>query len=400
MPSRREFLRVACQAALAGFSRASASSGPQLARSPYLQDVARDRAIVRWTTTEDCAAEVAVWNPSTAPYRVPATTSVLTPSVTGLDASYYEHSVVLSQLNEASEYRYQVLGAGQDLTPGGEARFRTPGTDRFSFLAFGDSGAGTAEQAALAELMAAESPDLVLHTGDLAYPAGCFESYEKRYFAVYRALMKRAPLFPCLGNHDYGLDDGAAYLAVHSLPAAGVRGEDRGRYYSFDWGVVHFVALDSGVPLAQAADGNVRMLEWLEADLGSTRQPWRIAFFHNPPYASGRHEGSLLYKLTQRLIAPILEHHGVQLVLNGHEHSYQRSLPLRNGGFAAPGEGTVYITTGGGGGGLYEAPPRPYLALTASEHHYVRVTIDGARLEAEAVKLSGELLDRVAIERA
>jgi hypothetical protein len=361
--------------------------------------VAGDRAVIRWTTTEECAAEVAVWDPRGAPYRVPAKSSVLVPAVTGLDGRYFEHSATLSPLEEASEYRYRILGSGEDLTPGGEVCFWTPGRERFTFLVLGDSGAGTAEQAALAERMAAESPELVLHTGDVVYPAGSFENYEQKYFAVYRALMKRAPFFPCLGNHDWGLDCGAAYLAVHSLPPAGVRDEDRGRYYSFDWGAVHFVALDSCVSLAEAAEGNSPMLEWLEADLRNTRQGWRIAYFHHPPYASGPHEGSPLCSLAERLVAPILERHGVQLVLNGHEHSYQRTLPLREGRFDGPGEGTVYVTTGGGGAGLYDAPPRPFLAVTASEHHYVRVTVDGARLEAEAVKISGECLDRFALAR-
>src|SRR6266536_2639248 len=100
-----------------------------------------------------------------------------------------------------------------------------------------------------------ETPALVLHTGDIAYQSGTFEQFQAFYFDFYASIMKRAPFFPCPSNHDYDTNLAAPYLALHSVPTEGVPLADRGRYYSFDWGNVHFISLDSNASLASAVSG-------------------------------------------------------------------------------------------------------------------------------------------------
>ena len=114
-------------------------------------------------------------------------------------------------------------------------------------------------------------------------------------------------------------------MAVHSVPGDTVPVADRGRYYSFDWANVHFVSLDSNLSLERAVTSGGPMLEWLNNDLRSTRQFWRVVYFHHPPYGAGPNQNDVHSLWIRQYAVPIFEANGVQLVLNGHEHSYQRS---------------------------------------------------------------------------
>jgi acid phosphatase type 7 len=247
-------------------------------------------------------------------------------------------------------------------------RFRAAGPGPFAFLVFGDSGSGGPDQASLARrMMDNENPALVLHTGDLSQESGTFGQIESTYFNAYAPLMSRFPFFPTPGNHDYYTDSGAPYVAMDSPPATGVPAQDAGRYYSFDWGNVHFVSLDSNLLESPAAAQ--RMLEWLDLDLGRQDRFWKVAYFHHPPYPTGHHLQDSVCAMVRERVVPILERRGVQLVLSGHEHSYQRTVPLRNGAPADAGSGTVYIITGGGGGALQDIGSSPTQAFGASVFH-------------------------------
>jgi acid phosphatase type 7 len=111
------------------------------------------------------------------------------------------------------------------------------------------------------------------------------------------------------------------------------------------------------------------MLRWLENDLRATRKFWRVAAFHHPPYASGFYRNDPLSSLAWQHIVPILEAYGVQLVLNGHEHSYQRSYDIRAGAALPRGTGTLYMTSGGGGAALYPVTSHPLIAFGSSTYH-------------------------------
>src|SRR5208283_1369871 len=152
--------------------------------------------------------------------------------------------------------------------------FRTAAGGKFSFLAFGDSGAASPEQQSVVQMMAAE-PEvaLAIHVGDLAYPDGTFADFESGHFGPNAPLMRQLALFSAPGNHEYNTGFAAPYLAGVAVPDSGTPSADQGRYYSFDWSNAHFVALDSTLLLTSSAQ---QMLDWLEADLAATKQRWRI----------------------------------------------------------------------------------------------------------------------------
>jgi uncharacterized protein (TIGR03437 family) len=307
----------------------------------------------------------------------------------------FQYRAELRGLAASRNYYYQPFVNGDAVTQ--PLRFRTPGPGPFTFLVFGDSGTGTAAQKTLAQRMIEnEAPSLVLHTGDLSQESGTIEQLTSNYLDVYGPLMSRAAFFASPGNHDYYTDRGAACFAVHAPPPSDVPAEDIGRYFSFNWGNAHFVSLDSN--LLEYPDASARMIEWLDRDLQRQTKFWKIVYFHHPPYPTGHHLTDSVSALVRNRVVPILERHGVHVVFTGHEHSYQRTLPLRGGEPSGGTPGTVYVISAGGGGVLHRIEATPRHAASISAHHYIRGEVRGSRLTLNVIGMDGQTIDRTTIE--
>jgi len=371
-----------------------------LVRGPYLQQVTSGTAVIVWASASAGPAWAEVGTQSFA-----ATTTYFPTSATGL-ADYYQHEAPISGLQPGMSYSYRLFVAGRALTNGTDRlqAAPAPGTGRVSFLIFGDSGTGSAEQRTVASAMNLDPADLVLHAGDIAYGstdgtgAASYATMQWWFFDTYEPWLRRRPFFPSMGNHDSRAANnwGEPYLNLFSLPAMGGAGpfpDHAERYYSFDYGPVHFVALDTELAFQDPAR-RAAQLAWLEADLAATAQPWKVAFFHRSPYSAGGEHGSELP--VREAFGPIFERYGVQLSLSSHEHDYERTVPWRSGSGS---QAVTYVVTGGGGGPLYAAGRDAWTAVSASEHHYLRVTIDGCVATLEAVRPSGTLLDSTTLDR-
>jgi 3',5'-cyclic AMP phosphodiesterase CpdA len=248
-----------------------------------------------------------------------------------------------------------------------------------SFVAFGDSGHGGPDQRAVFEQLQGVPFDLVLVTGDVAYPSGSLASYEDNFFAMYAPMLGSVPVFPVAGNHDYETQNAAPFLEVFALPENGGP-EGAERWYSFDWGDVHFVAVDTErVGAEQAA--------WLDADLAENELPWTIVFGHKSPYASGAHGSN---EDVRKAFAPILEFHRVPLMLAGHDHDYERTEEIN---------GVTYVVTGGGGRGTRAVGKSAFTAFSHDVLHFVYVTIDGDELRLYAIDATGREFDFASIRR-
>ncbi|HXH07668.1 MAG TPA: metallophosphoesterase family protein, partial [Vicinamibacterales bacterium] len=336
------------------------AAAPTLVRQPYLQSVSENGAVILWTTGTPGAAEVRYRASGGSLRAVAAMSQLLPASRTGLPQDVYQHEARLVGLSPGTRYEYDVFLDGVDLTGGTDAFTTAPprGSGTVRFIAFGDSGTGSAEQRGLAQRMLADTFDLALHGGDLAYgdagqPGGTYRLLEDRLFGVYAPWMRQRPLFPAIGNHEEETDYARPYLDVFVLPANGATSgfpDHAERFYSFDYGPVHFVALDTELafrdPVRQAAQ-----LAWLESDLSNTSQPWRIAYLHRAPYSAGTQRGS--DPTVRAAFAPVFERYGVQLVIAAHDHLYERSVPWRE--HTTSGAPVTYIVTGGGGAPLYAA---------------------------------------------
>jgi 3',5'-cyclic AMP phosphodiesterase CpdA len=253
------------------------------------------------------------------------------------------------------------------------AGFRTapePGSGaRVAFVALGDSGSGSPDQLAIYDQLETVPFDLIVHTGDIAYESGTLTEFEENFFDVYAPLLRSFPVFPAQGNHE-GSD---VFRRVFDLPWAGP-----GNWYSYDWGDVHFVALDTN-------DISDEQAAWLDRDLSQSRRDWTVVFGHHPAFSSGQHGSTPSFQ--QRLV-PILERHGVDLVLSGHDHDYERTLPQN---------GVHYVVTGGGGRGTRPVGESSFTAFSEQVLNFVYVEIEGDRLLLHAIDATGAEFDQLAI---
>lgn len=351
----------------------SLSESGTLVRAPYLQRVGATSARVLLTVSEETAVRVDVTLPDGSWVQsvdaVPDTTAHPTNAIQ-LEAS-------LSGLAPASVYCYEVPGITA------KAGFRTApdagGGKKLSFVAFGDSGTGDSYQHSVAQQIQTVPYDMVIHVGDVAYDKGKRGELESKFFGQYPAMTRSFAVFPVYGNHDHATESAAPFLEAFSLPD-NARPEDRERYYSFNWGDVHFVGLDTeriGAP--QAA--------WLTADLEANTLPWVVVYGHKPPYSSGEHGSNHEFR---DVFGPILEQYRVPLVLNGHEHDYERTKPIN---------GVTYVVTGGGGRGTRPVGESSFTAYSEDVLHFVFVEIEGDTLLLHAIDGVGREFDSTLIQR-
>lgn len=377
-----------------------------LGRGPYLGQVTTSGVTVAWTTAQPGTSQQVAYRAVEGEERLMAATTRRFPAAqTGLPADYYAHRARIEGLAPDTRYTYRLLADRVDLTAGQSWQFRTapgPYKGQLRFVAFGDSGAGSPAQQRVAGQMLAARPDLLIQTGDLVYDAGRDPEYDPRYFEPNRELIGQAPLYPSLGNHDLVSANGRPYLDNLALPQNLADGSSR--YYSFDYGNAHFVALDVADASGRYDRGVERFASgsaqyaWLEQDLAATRRPWKFVYFHYPPYSDGLHGSD---PALQQQLAPLFERSGVDLVFAGHDHLYERSQPLRGGAPVAAGErGAVYVVTGGGGAALYPLVRQSaWAAASRVVHHFVQVTIAGPRLTLDAIDDQGRPFDRATIEK-
>jgi hypothetical protein len=395
-------LTLAVSSVLSLFATSALQTTVTLVRGPYLQQVGATRAIVVWATSESGPAAVEYRRGSESFVTASATSVFRSSSSTGI-ASYYQHEALIDGLIPSTTYQYDLRVGGIDPTPGVVDQFRTAppaGTGTIRLIAFGDSGNGSAAQGRIASLLDGETIDLALHTGDIAYSSGTYAQYDSYFFAYYRNWLRRAAIFPSIGNHDDRTASATPYRRFFVLPPDGGSAafpNNAERFYSFDYGPVHFIALDTEAAFLSTTRRQ-EQLAWLTADLQDSQdKPWRVAFFHRPPYSSGTEHGSDL--TIRQVFGPLFEQYHVQVVLNGHEHDFERTVPWRISLDSAR-QAVTYVVTGGGGAGLYPVGRNEWTAYSRSADHYVRALVSPTDLTLEAVGANGSVFDRFTLNRS
>lgn len=298
-----------------------------LLRGPFLQQGTSSSILVSWRTSNSGASVV----------RYGLSPGNLAFSASGPTAT--DHKILLSGLQPRTTYYYSVETAGSILADGTSLRFITPppqgSRSPLRVWVLGDCGTGTAEQAAVRDAFYQfyqnRPADGVVLLGDNAYFSGTDSEYQVNFFDVYQQILKQVPVWPCYGNHEtYGdlFPDGTyAYDSIFAIPSQGQCGgppSGSSRYYSWNLGNIHFIMLDS---MTSDRLSTGAMAQWLSADLQNNPLPWVVACFHHPPYTKGSHDSDFEPESIdmREQILPILEGHGVDLVLCGHSHAYERS---------------------------------------------------------------------------
>src|SRR5215203_1525797 len=344
------------------------ATGLEQPREPYVQGVTASSAVICWVS-EHPGSGVVEYGKTPELGRKETDPRVRR-----------RHVVALADLDPGSTYHYRTGGVGESISKG-SLRTAPEGEDSsFGFAVVGDSGSGGKGQSAVARLLRRLEPDLILHTGDVVYPGGEERHYDRRFFTPYRDLIRDVPVFPVLGNHDVRKGNGAAFLENFHPPLDNPGSTKR--YYAFDWGDAHFVALDSELYYGDQGGSAEQQKAFLERDLAATGRRWKVAFLHRSPYGSSRHGGD---ERVRADLIPIFARHEVDLVFAGHDHVYERTMPIK---------GVTYVVSGGGGRRLYPAGKGPLTACSRSAHHAVLVYVDGAHLSLEAIEPDGTAFDR------
>lgn len=344
---------------------------------------------------------------------------------------------VLDGLTPATRYWYVV---GEDCTTSDVApdgwTFRTAprigSTEPVRLWVVGDSGNGSARQGAVRDAMleytADRRPDLFLHMGDMAYGDGLNFEFDAYFFGMYREILTWLPTWPTMGNHEGHTSDSATesgpYYDAYVLPRRGEAGgvpSGTEAYYSFDHGNAHYIVLES---YEIDRDPSGVMAQWLREDLAATDQTWIIAFWHHPPYTKGSHDSdgeTQLIEMRENIL-PILESAGVDLVLAGHSHIYERSWllhgaydtpttadgyvldrgdgnPTGDGAYRTAGAGSVYVVAGHGGAGVGQSGVHPVMVAIEADHGSCIVDIEGDTLTLRNLRWDGEVTDVFRIDK-
>ena len=340
-----------------------------LERGPYLQNSTLQSIVIKWRTS----------NPATSIVNYGLDINNLNNQL--VDTSYkINHEIEIADLISDTKYYYQISSHKGILVPTDlDLYFKTsPPTESKALVRawiLGDPGTGGTNARAVRDAYydyeGSNETDMILFLGDNAYPNGTDADYQKALFEyMYEGKMRNTVSWSTLGNHDghsaSSSDQSGPYYDIFTFPIQGEAGgmaSGTEAYYSFDYANVHFIILDS-----HDSDRSINgpMYSWCESDLQNTSADWVVALWHHPAYSKGSHDSDLesgLIQMRERFL-PLLEMYGVDMVLSGHSHSYERSYFL-NGHYEHSDsfdiiENTIGLNGGGDGridgNGAYQNP--------------------------------------------
>ena len=419
----------------------------EITRQPYLQLAREDGVTIVWRTGSALA------NPKVM-VRQEASDKILTfdgtailkrGSLSGAPPEIVQYEATLDGLEPQQTYHYIVFDGDTALTKASpEHHFTThPPTGKPTparIWVVGDSGTGQAHQIRvhLAMLDYTEKDkqplDFYLHVGDMAYGEGTDEQFQQKFFKPYKNTLRNTVCWASMGNHEGHTSNGSsgvgpfydAYVCPKKGEAGGVPSGSES-YYSFDYGDIHLICLNSH-DIDRSPKGE--MAKWLVRDLAAIKgkAKWIIGFWHHPPYTKGTHDSDAESQLVEmrKFIMPIMESGGVDLVLSGHSHIYERSMlidgayttpttaegvvlndgdgrPDGDGAYkksetTTPNNGTVAIVTGHGGAlGRNAKGISPVMRSIILDHGSTILDIDDDTLTSTMLDLHGKERDRFAI---
>ncbi|MFQ5641182.1 MAG: choice-of-anchor D domain-containing protein, partial [bacterium] len=404
-----------------------------IVRGPYLQTGTPTSIIIKWRTDLITDSRVQYgFSPDNLSFTV-GDTSMTT-----------EHEMTLTGLNADTQYFYSI-GSSVTTLAGADSNFYfithpLPGRSKPTRIwILGDSGTknnnARAVRDAYYQFTQDRDTDLWLMLGDNAYSSGTDAEYQAAVFDMYPQMLRKSVLWATLGNHDrrtLSTPGPYPYYEIFTLPKNGEAGglpSGAEAYYSFDYGNIHFICLNSATSSLRKPQSP--MWVWLAEDLASNDKDWTIAFWHHPPYSKGTHDSDVSKQsiMMRQLALPILEEGGVDLVLSGHSHTYERSFLIdghygfsdsltsdmiidggngREDGDGAfqkatvgttPHEGAVYVVTGcsgqSGGGSL----DHPVMIMSLQTLGSLVLDIDMNRLDASFINQDGSVQDYFTIKK-
>lgn len=374
---------LACSLSLVACSLLSAQRPVKpranLLRGPYLQVATPNSIVIRWRT-DALVRGIVRYGANQGQMDKTAQDTVL----------LSEHKIKLEGLQPGTRYYYSIGSYRDTLQTGPDNYFTTlpvPGTEGFYRIGVvGDCGNNSINQRNVRDQLVRYLGDHYMDSwillGDNSYSSGRDAEFQSNFFNIYKDnLLPKYPLYPSPGNHDYYDGDSAeekvqkthqvAYFQNFSMPVEGEAGgvaSHNPAFYSFDLGNIHFLSLDAyGIEEDQYRiyDTAGPQVQWIKKDLDANHNKgWIIAYWHHPPYTMGSHNSDKEQELVhiRENFIRILERYGVDLVLCGHSHDYERSRLMKGHyGMEATFDSTTHLVSASSG--RYDNTPNscPYI---------------------------------------
>ena len=257
------------------------------------------------------------------------------------------------------------------------------------FAVIGDFGLAGEPAQAVADLVKSWQPDFIITTGDNNYPDGAadiidanigqyYHEFIGNYQGSYGAGSSTNRFFPVLGNHDWLFPGATAYLDYFDLP-------DNERYYTFTQGPIQFFALDSDPHEPDGTAVDSIQGQWFQEAIAASSAIWKVVYMHHPPFSSGLHGSSTWMQWP-------FHTWGVDVVLAGHDHDYERVVV----------DGLLYFVNGLGGGARY-APGNTAVAGSEAfynaNHGAMLVEATENSMQFQFIVRDGTVFDTYTIER-
>ena len=373
--------------------RARVEVSPGLLRAPYLQSLASDSVLIAWDAPEQ--GEPAVDFGTTPHFG--STVAALSDGA--------RRVATLRGLTPGTTYFYRIRADARVLAEGPQCTFRTDGGPRdrsFSFFVTGDIGSegGELVMTAGSVLRAQPKPEFAILTGDIVYKRGRSSDYDPHLMHPWKDLLSQVCVWPALGNHDWKSDPESNFRREWYLP-------NNEHWYSFDWGSAHFIALDTRDGEIYDPEAQVR---WLEQDLEAHKNAdWLFVWYHHPGI-------TCTYKGNEQSVIdrflPVFDRYQVDVVFNGHAHTYERLYPIRDGKavdvdqdphYTDP-SGTIYVVSGAGSKLKKGKPTRncgPTAFFKDETILWTEVQVDGPRCTIRSrTSADDALVDEVTITKS
>ena len=291
------------------------------------------------------------------------------------------HEIKLDGLKPDTRYRYRVSYNNTILEAASFTTAPVPGTPNWRMVAYGDNRTYPETHKRIVTQILDLNPSMIIHSGDLVAHGGNYEQWKEQYFDPMKGLSENIAVFPSLGNHEW---NSPYYYEYMSLPD-----ENDESYYSFDYGNAHFIALNSN-QREEPFDMNSKQTKWLIKDLKKNADAkWKIVYFHHPLFRCHPTRG---IEAQRWVWQDVFEKYGVDLVINGHDHYYQRTYAIGNYQ-GKPSRGIYHIISGGGGAPNYPVVPKTHAAYRRSVHHITVMDFQGDRIVGRAIDDQGNIFD-------
>lgn len=355
--------------------------------APYVVRVTQTTADLYWVSRNDAPMGKLELRPDGQPDARPITFNAQRKDFNEHHA--FRQAVNIENLKPAVRYAYRATCGDEVLT----GTFLTaPDDDRpIRFGVIGDTQGGHAEHSKVAQDIAIQKPDFVIHVGDCVERGDRWDEWKVQMFDPGKPYLSQAMFLPARGNHDGG----------NTYPI--FFGREKRVYEDYRFGNVHVFIMDS----QSSTGGHMRanQLKWLADSLSQSDAKWKIVALHHP----FMHAPASERMFGQKDFLPILENNGVDVVLSGHYHVYQRLLPI-----GTPGKKPIFhITSGGGGGNMGVRTMSPLVVTDSKDQHHslffeikgdtmsmVARTPDGQELDRLSVRHEGSLFDEKVMARA